>query len=396
MRILYIHQYFCPPEGYGNNRSYDLAKYWTTQGHEVHLLTSVAHFPKSYTASKKYHYEIIDGIHTHILNVPYSHYYGFWKRIKSFIYFYYHADAALKKRIIALKPDLIYASSTPPTVGELGRKWSKKWNLPLFFETVDVWPDVPEQMGVITNPWILKYLHSKVKKIYQQAHAIIALSPDMKYQILKHGVDERKIFVSFNGTDTELFQPLQKEIKLRPTVIYAGTIGKANHVSSFIYASKELEKDADFLLIGNGNDANQVQKLINYLKPSNLTWKTWIAKKELPPLMGSADIGVSVFAPFKVLEANSANKFYDYLACGLPVVLNYEGWQAEFLKKHLCGLSAPIKHQKAFTETIATLIQNPNLRTSMGINARQAAIKYFDRKQIAQELLNLFLNMPIQ
>lgn len=391
MRILYIHQYFCPPDGYGNNRSYDLAKYWAAQGHEVHLLTSVAHFPKSHLAlANKYHFEIIDGIYVHILNVPYSHFYGFWKRIKAFIYFYYLADSLLKRQLFTIKPDIVYASSTPPTIGELGRKWSQKWNIPLFFETVDVWPDVPEQMGVIKNPWVLKYLHTKVEKIYQHAHTIIALSPGMKNQILTHGVDESKIFVSLNGTDTTLFRPTQKGIIHRPNVLYAGTIGKANQLSSFIYASKELEEDADFLLIGNGNDAVQVQKLIKQLNPTNLTWKTWIAKKEIPPLMASADIGVSVFAPFKVLESNSANKFYDYLACGLPVVLNYEGWQADFLEEYQCGFAAPINNQKAFIDAIATLIQNPNMRASMGSNARKVATKFFDRKHIAQELLDLF------
>lgn len=384
MKILYIHQYFCPPNGYGNNRSYELAKYWVEEGHSVMMLTSSAHFPPNHPVHQKsYHYEIIEGIETYILNVPYSHFFSFYKRIVAFLKFYYKAHQILKK---IGKTDVIYASSTPPSVGELGRVWSRKWGIPLFFETVDVWPDVPEQMKIINNYFILRYLHSKVEKIYHHAHKIIALSPDMKKQIMNHQVPENKIIVSYNGTNTNLFFPLPKCNSL-PKVVYAGAVGKVNDVSSFIKAAKFFENQAEFLLLGNGNEAEKVKKIIQELKPQNLKWQTWVPKNEVHPLIANADIGVSTIANFKVLEANSANKFYDYLACGLPVVNNYEGWQKEFLLENQCGLSSELGNFKEFIQNLEHFIQNSAKREIMGKNARAAAVKYFDRKQLAEDLL---------
>ena len=43
------------------------------------------------------------------------------------------------------------------------------------------------------------------------------------------------------------------------------------------------------------------------------------------------------------LEANSANKFFDYLAAGKPVVINYGGWQQALLEETGAGIR--IKYQ---------------------------------------------------
>ncbi len=386
MRILFIHQYFCPPNGYGNNRSYEIAKYWVQEGNEVIMLTSSAHFPKNHPIHhKNSHFEDIDGIQTYILNVPYSHYFGFIKRILAFLKFYFKSYQLIKK---IEKTDLIYASSTPPSVGELGRIWSKKWDVPLIFETVDVWPDVPEQMKILNNQWILKYLHTKVEKIYEHSSKIIALSPDMKRQIIEHHVSESKIYVSYNGTNTDYFYPIPKNNKI-PKVIYAGAVGKVNDVSNFIEAAKSLENQADFILIGNGNEALKIQKIIQKLKPLSLTWNTWIPKNEVHPYIASCDIGVSTIANYKVLEANSANKFYDYLACGLPVVNNYEGWQKEFLMENNCGLSSKLGNLKEFIQNLEYLIGNPIVRNQMSLKARNVAVSNFHRKDLALDLLRI-------
>ncbi len=386
MRILFIHQYFCPPNGYGNNRSYEIAKYWAQEGHEVTMLTSSAHFPKNHSIHhKNYHFEVIDGIQTHILNVPYSHYYTFTKRIFAFLKFYFKAHQLIKK---IEKTDLIYASSTPPSVGELGRIWSIKWDVPLIFETVDVWPDVPEQMKILNSQWILKYLHTKVEKIYNHSSKIIALSPDMKNQIMKHNIAEEKIYVSYNGTNTDNFYPIPKNNKI-PKIIYAGAVGKVNDVSNYIKAAKFLENKADFILLGNGNEAQKTQKIIQEFKPKSFIWNTWIPKNEVHPYIAGCDIGVSTIANYKVLEANSANKFYDYLACGLPVVNNYEGWQKDFLLENNCGLSSILGNLMEFVQNLEYLIENAMVRNKMSINARNAAVRYFHRKDLALDLLRI-------
>ena len=54
--------------------------------------------------------------------------------------------------------DIIFASSTPLTIGlpALAARWIK--GVPFIFEVRDLWPELPVAMGVIKNPILIKTL----------------------------------------------------------------------------------------------------------------------------------------------------------------------------------------------------------------------------------------------
>jgi glycosyltransferase involved in cell wall biosynthesis len=57
----------------------------------------------------------------------------------------------------------------------------------------------------------------------------------------------------------------------------------------------------------------------------------------MPNLLSAATITSSFFIDLPEMEHNSANKFFDGLAAGKPIMINYGGWQAELLKKSGAG-----------------------------------------------------------
>jgi hypothetical protein len=75
MHILYLHQYFVPPDGIGGTRSYEFARRLVRAGHRVTLITSKARIPDNYFSGNKKTDIVIDGINVKALNIPYSIYY---------------------------------------------------------------------------------------------------------------------------------------------------------------------------------------------------------------------------------------------------------------------------------------------------------------------------------
>lgn len=394
MHILYLHQYYCPPGGSGNNRSYELARHWKDAGHSVTIVTTPAYFPEatkqSYLEADVPTFEVHEGIKVVVLRVDYSHHFNFRKRVASFIQFYRRLLRVQKQ---LQKPDIIYASSTPPSVGEAGMKMAARWEIPFVFETVDVWPDVPEGMGILSNKLLLHSLHRRVNRIYKEAAHIVCLSPGMKEQILSHGVPDSKITVSLNGTNPAKLKAVERTDRKPVTVLYAGTIGIANGLDQLVDAAKKFDSNGSavkFLVVGSGNDKERVVEYATAQQVSNIEFRDKVPKDEIGKIFDDADIGVVCFAPHSVLEANSANKFYDYHAVGLPVVTNYEGWQKVVMQSNETGLSSPQGDTDAFAANIARLAEDPELRTKMGKNGRILAEKEFDRSKIAAELLELF------
>lgn len=394
MHLLYIHQYFCPPGSSGNNRSFELALEWAKAGHEITILTSTAYFPESLRfkeARKDFNFS---GIKVIALNVEYSHMMGFRQRILAFIKFYRRASKTAKQIPI---PDLIYASSTPPSIGELGRKLSKRWKIPFVFETVDVWPDVPDGMNILQNKTLLKWLYRRTNLIYNEASLIVTLSDGMRDQVCSHLElkQQDKVVVRYNGTNPDAFPFVEREAKPNVCeVIYTGTVGKANGISALLRLCKDVEQlgrnDIRFKILGGGNELESAKQEALQLNLSQIEFVSTVPKEEVTAMLAKASIGVVTFAPFKVLEANSANKFYDYLASGLPVLLNYEGWQAEYLKDFNAGLGTKMGDQQAFLQNLLKLVDSPQLRTEMGKNGRELALKHFDRRQIAAKLMKDF------
>ena len=339
MHILYLHQYFCPPGGSGNNRSFELAKAWIAAGHQVTFLTSPAYFPDSLKRDTPSWTMTVEGMDIHVLNVSYSHMMRFRDRVRAFWSFY---RAGLRYAAELPQPDLIYASSTPLTVGELGRRLSHKMSRPYVYECVDVWPDVPIGMGYIRNPLLIGWLNRRTNRIYREAAKVVTLSEGMAEQILSHDVPTEKVHVVHNGCHPEAFPFVERPARSPVQVIYTGTVGLANGVDALVRTAKALERqgrsDIRFAVLGGGNDLDRVKKLAEELDPENLVFLDRVPKEEVAGFLAQADIGLVTFAPHPVLEANSANKFYDYLATGLPVVLNYQGWQADYLDSWNCGL----------------------------------------------------------
>ena len=237
MHILYIHQYFTTPEEGGGTRSYEFARYLVKQGHKVTILTGTElNNPLAGVKQKKDEY--IEGIHVIYLKTPYSNYMSSKKRFYSFV------DFSLRATLFGIrikKYDLIFATSTPLTVAIPGIILSFLRRVPMIFEVRDLWPEVPIQMGVIKNPFIIKFLHCFEIFTYRHATHIIALSPGMVRGILATGVVKNKVTMIPNYCNLDFFKPgkpkvnsLGKLVYNNHIIAYSGAISEANTLEVII------------------------------------------------------------------------------------------------------------------------------------------------------------------
>jgi glycosyltransferase involved in cell wall biosynthesis len=396
LHILYLHQHFSPPEGNGNNRSLELAEAWIALGHRVTILCGKGHFAKRPFSLALFHRLNINGIEVIRLNVGYSHFFSFHRRVLSFLLF---ALLTFPFCVKYRKADVVYASSTPLTVGLLGLCMKIFFRIKFIFETVDLWPDVPIEMGILKNKLLKKSSIWLEKTIYQNCDHIVCLSEGMKYCIDNKGVDPKKITVAHNGTNCKQFTPHKQKAsaKIRLgfgetdfVMLYAGTVGQANGLEFWVDVMANMTNECIyFVVLGDGKALKRVE---NYAKEKNLSricFHQRVPKNTVHLYFDAADVGVVSFAPYPILNTNSANKFFDYLASGLPVLINYEGWQAQYLSEYACGIRCLNAHDMA--EQLERLAKDPYELKKMGENARKLAVEKFDRKNIAQAIARLFV-----
>ena len=103
-------------------------------------------------------------------------------------------------------------------------------------------------------------------------------------------------------------------------------------------------------------------------------------------------IGIACFAPFPILSTNSANKFFDYLAAGLPVLINYPGWLTEMIRENDCGFVVAPNDPSAFADALEFAASDRDNLKAMGQRGRLLAEKEFDRERLADRWVDALEN----
>ncbi|MFA9478902.1 glycosyltransferase family 4 protein [Phycisphaerales bacterium AB-hyl4] len=399
MRILYIHQYFATPQGTTGTRSYEIARAMQSAGHVVTMLTSSAQLrPEELPAGEgPVRRGDVAGIPCIVLMTPYDQTMGYVRRIRSFLSFMVKASAiAVREKQI----DLIYATSTPLTVGvcALAAKWLRR--RPYGFEVRDLWPDVPIALGVIRNRFVGGLLRVLEKRIYRSARFVVAMNQDLADDITgKLGGQQKPVLVVPNACDTYLFRPDRDGSAFREAhglagktlCVHTGAMGKVNGLDAVLDAAVLLRDrpNVRFVLIGHGREKPHLIKRVHDEGLENVLILDALPKQELADVLATADVGLMVVSPIPILELNCANKYFDYLAAGLPIVLNYEGWQADILRQHEAGRSAAQDRPGDFVAAIRELADDSELRRTMANHARQVAESALNRQNVVRPLIDL-------
>ena len=352
LRILYLHQYFAAPTGIGGTRSYEFARRLVASGHTVSLITSTALLPEPYNTLTEVQTIDFDGISVIAIPQPYSNEMGFAQRIRAFFAF------ALKASIQTTRQpaDVIFATSTPLTIaipGIIGRLRHRK---PMVFEVRDLWPELPIAVGALKNPVFRLSARLLEWVAYHQAKHIIALSPGMAEGVMRRGISHDRVTVIPNSSDVNLFNVpsergtwVRERLKLTPTqplIVYTGTFGIINEVGYLVDVAREMLKinpDIYFLLVGDGKQKQLVEtraESVGVLDQNLAIWSS-LPKMEIVDVLAAATVATSVVLPIKAIENNSANKFFDALAAGKPIAINYGGWQKEILEENSAGIYLP-------------------------------------------------------
>lgn len=400
MHVAYIHQHFATRKGTTGTRSYEMSQRLIQAGHRVTMICGTyAYEPHACPApsGEISEYEV-DGIRVLRVAEPYGNEMSFARRVMSFGRFARAAARIVKK----LDADLVFATSTPLTVGIPGMKGARRLGVPFVFEVRDLWPEVPIQMGIIKNPLLVWYTRRLERRIYAAADAIIALSPGIREGICRTGYPPDRVSTIPNCCDLELFrpsdQPLSDERFGQPgefRLVYTGAHGVANGLGSVLDAAAELKrrgvKGIRLVFIGSGRERDSLMQRSRREGLDDLvSWVESLPKEELASVLPRMDAGLLIFKNVPVLHSStSPNKFFDYISSGLPVLNNYPGWVANLIQQHECGRVVPPDDPAAFADAVLALRADTAEARAMGLRGRTLAESRFDRDRLGQEFVQV-------
>ncbi|MGE7762641.1 glycosyltransferase family 4 protein [Peribacillus sp. NPDC097895] len=377
MKVLYLHQYFNTNKG--STRSYEIANFLVSKNNKVTIITGNETDP-------------CRGIKIISTKTKYKQEFGYMKRILSFIHYMY------KSFFIGVKEkgvDVVYASSTPLTIGLIGMLLAKVKRCKFVFEVRDLWPDIPIAMGIVKNKWLKRFLFALESMIYLAADKIIVLSPGMKEDLLKKGVKQEKISTVTNFADIDHFTRICSEVKeealdklglkAKFICLYAGTLGFINNIEFILeLAEKTDDPDIVYLIVGEGKEKERLIQVKESKKLNNVIFLDQVSKKEAYLLMAICHIGLCFVRNNEILNRNSQNKLFDFWAAGKPTLINYKGWQHEAMTKYHAGHGFDYSELTKMAAYVKTMKSDEQMYMDIQENIKRLALNHEKTKLVSK------------
>ena len=400
MNIVYLHQYFNSLSDPGSSRSYEFARRLVALGHTVHMVTS----GRADTGQAQgWQESLVDGIHIHAISVPYGNKMSYRQRLSAFFRFAFHASGRAAK----LRPDIVFATSTPLTIALPAIYASRRRHVPMVFEVRDLWPEMPIAVGAIRHPLLIGAAKWLERTAYRNATRVVALSPGMEEGVVSTGYPDERVSTIPNACDLDLFDVGPATglsfrerfpwLRDRPLVVYVGTLGYVNGVSYLVQVASEcrtLHPDVRFLIVGDGKEKPDVERLAREkgVLGVNLHFMDPVPKTDVPMILSAADVATSLFIDLPPMWKNSANKFFDALASGTPVAINYHGWQADLLDESGAGIVLPAGDPAGAARSIVDLLMDRERLSAAANAARDLAVARFSRDLLADRFEQVLLS----
>lgn len=393
MKILYIHQYFKTPDEPGGTRSYWISQELLKRGHQVTVICSTNERHPEATRLNA------NGIDVIYVKNEYNNYMPAYKKVWSFVSFIASAIRAAKKE---KGVDLVFATSTPLTVGYVAMRLKKikKWSY--VFEVRDLWPEFPIQIGAIRNKLLIKYLRGLERRIYQNSEFVIALSPGMQDGVIAAGMPADKTAMIPNMSKPDKFYPhtpdaeIVKEFELdlnKFNVVHFGSMGKANGLEYIVEAARVLQErgvdDVCFWFMGRGATEPVCKKLVGKYGLKNVRFLGFHKMSIVSEIVNCSTASITTFRNLPILATNSPNKLFDSLSAGKPIIVNSAGWTKTMVEEGDCGFFVDPDTPAALADKIIEVKDNKDLLERWGKNARKLSIEKYDKDLLTAKVADV-------
>jgi len=236
-----------------------------------------------------------------------------------------------------------------------------------------------------------------VKKVLNEANAVIAASRAMYEEAKRIMDDPSKLHLIHNGVNLQRFNPSVDGSMIRKlynaedkAIVFTLRHHEPKYgIAYLILAAKVIlrrKKDVLFIIGGDGSLRNYHMKLTRQLGISNrVLFSGRIPQKEVSMYYAASDV---VVVPS--LQEAWGLVATEAMACGKPVVATRVGGLPDQVIEGFNGFLVPPRDPKALADKILYLLENPSEARRMGLNGRRLAEEKFDIEKRVDKIVELY------
>ncbi|MER5097259.1 glycosyltransferase family 4 protein, partial [Providencia stuartii] len=171
---------------------------------------------------------------------------------------------------------------------------------------------------------------------------------------------------------------------------YGGNIGHAQDMYNLMKLAREMKKhsDAHFLFVGQGDEVNLVQKLIEKWKLKNTTYLPSLDQNEFKKLLSEVDIGLFSLAK-EHTSHNFPGKLLGYMVQSIPILgsVNAGNDLIPLINQSNSGYIHVNGEDDLLLQSAISLYNDKKIREEMGNNGFKLLQNEFNVTTIASSII---------
>ncbi|MEL7834107.1 glycosyltransferase family 4 protein [Fodinibius sp. Rm-B-1B1-1] len=397
MHILFITDNFPPEVNAPATRTYEHAKIWAEEGHQVTVITCNPNFPQGEIydgyENKLCQKEEIDGINVIRVWSYITSNEGFIKRTLDYFSF---AVTSFWAGLFQ-KTDILIATSPQFFTTWSGWGLSKFKRKPWVFELRDLWPESIKTVGALDDGLIYDTLEQIELFLYRSADLVVPVTDAFKKNLVDRNIESDKQLVIPNGSNLDLFnkensdgQRIRKQLSLEYKFIvgYLGTHGMAHSLDFILECVADIEDpDIHFLFIGDGAEKERLVAMAKQRNLENVTFVDPIPKQEVPDYLDAVDVSLVPLKKSDTFKTVIPSKIFEAASMQLPILLGVEGQAQEIVEAYEAGICFEPENKDDFLAKLRLLKEDKELYEKVSKNGEKLAQAY-DREKLARKMLD--------
>jgi glycosyltransferase involved in cell wall biosynthesis len=394
MKILIVSDNFPPERNAPANRIGAHSREWSQQGADITVITSAPNFPSGKVFAGYHNWpfrrEKIGKVKVHRVWTFIWPNRGIVFRLLDFLSFAFTACLAG----LLVSCDAVLTTSPQFFVNFSGFFLSRIKRRPWILEIRDLWPESVGSVGIIKTPALLKPFEWFELFFYRRATLIVVVTEGIRANLIRRGIEKKKIVVAPNGADHEIFDGVKKSKKAEKiSILFAGTFGSAHKLDFLLATVKHLERTEPELanrfqwtLIGEGAERDHLLTLASDLNLLTLKILPAIDRSLLAALFQETQWSFIHLKNSETFRSALPSKIFESAAMGTPMLLGVAGEAQELVEKFKAGIYFEAENRDSLIATLKKIQKLPATSYREMAAGCDALAKEFSREKIAKRL----------
>lgn len=371
-------------------------------GFEVHVLCYGFNNP-----SPKF--EIVDGVNVHRIPVSKK-----WTDVifglnNSIPFFNWFWSWNIKKFISQIKPfalhahDLYMISPAKNAIENHG-----------IFLVADLHENFPATMQSFT--WATRFPRNLIvrpgkwikleERLLRYCDRIILLSDEFHDQLSsRYGIESDKFVIFPNVPDLVSYENsfyeevIQKQNPDDFVFLYIGRVAHRRGIQYVLKAMKIVLKTTSRIRVSFIGPLDKLDKtwflkeINDPIIAKNIEYIPWKDPSELPNHIKASDAGISPLVRNAQHESGIANKVFQSLMFGKPVIVSDCSPQANLIKENNCGLVYKYDDVEALAQSMLRMASSTEMARDFGANGRQIIVEKYNSENFGKNLIRLYSSL---